>query len=85
MADQLFTDGDTIEHEGNKLECVLVQYRERDGVRENFVYGFRLHSELEAERAEQKQIEEDQAAAREEQNGEQPTDQPNPPQEGEVL
>lgn len=67
MSNQLFTDGDTIEVNGEKLECVLVQYRERDGEKENFVYGFRSHSEVEAEREETRKAEEDTEKARQEQ------------------
>lgn len=58
MADQLFTEGDTIKHKGQELECVIVQYRERDGVRENFVYGFRSKDELEAERESARKVQE---------------------------
>lgn len=68
MSNQLFKDGDTIEHDGEKLECVLVQYRERDGKKENFVYGFRLQSEVEAEREEARRAEEDTEEARQEQS-----------------
>lgn len=73
MSNQLFTDGSVINHEGTELECVLVQYRDVNdtngaptGEKENFVYGFRLKSEMDAEREEQRKIEEDQAKAREE-------------------
>ena len=67
MSQQLFNDGDTIVKDNIELECVLVQYREADGVKENFVYAFRAKSELDAEREEQRKIEEDQEAARQEQ------------------
>lgn len=70
MSKQLFTDGDTIEHNGETLECVMVQYRERDGEKENFVYGFRPQADVEAEREEQRKIEEDQAKANNEESAE---------------
>lgn len=71
MSKQLFNDGDTFEHEGETLECVLVQYRERDGEKENFVYGFRLKSELDAERESARKVEEDQEKARKSEGEEQ--------------
>lgn len=64
MAKQLFKEGDTIKQGNVELECVLVQYRERDGQFENFVYGFRAKSELDAERASEKKVKDDQEASR---------------------
>lgn len=64
MAQQLFKEGDTIKHEGNTLECVIVQYRERDAQFENFVYGFRLKSELDAERESQRKVKQAEEEAR---------------------
>lgn len=50
MANQLFSDGDAHEVNGQMLECVSVSYQETDGEKHNFVYAFRLKSELDAER-----------------------------------
>lgn len=50
MAEQLFTDGDVHEVNGQTLECVATSYQETDGERSNFVYHFRLKSDLDAER-----------------------------------
>lgn len=50
MANQLFEDGKVIDINGNQLECVSVSYRETEGERHDFVYGFRLKSEVDAER-----------------------------------
>lgn len=50
MSNQLFDNGDTLEKDGTKLECIGVTYRERDGAKENFVYSFRDQTEVEQER-----------------------------------
>lgn len=50
MSKQLFTDGDVIEKDGVKLECVFVSYREADGEKEKFTYSFREQAEVEQER-----------------------------------
>jgi hypothetical protein len=50
MSDQLFTDGDVHQVNGQDLECVAASYQEVDGQKQNFVYHFRLKSELDAER-----------------------------------
>lgn len=50
MSKQLFQEGDTLTQGDQKLECIFVSWRERDGEKENFVYSFRLQSEVEAER-----------------------------------
>jgi len=47
---QLFEDGKIITVDGVELECVSVSYRETDNERRDIVYGFRLFSEVEAER-----------------------------------
>ena len=47
---QLFEDGKIIIVDGVELECVSVLYRETDNERHDFVYEFRLFSEVEAER-----------------------------------
>lgn len=50
MSNQLFDNGDTLEKDGIKLECIAVTYRERDGGKENFVYSFRDAEEVKQER-----------------------------------
>lgn len=50
MSKQLFEIGDGLNSNGNELECVSVGYSEPDGKKENFVYTFRLKSEIDAER-----------------------------------
>lgn len=51
MQDQVFTDGEIIEHKGVTLECSSVSYQEdEEGNRHSFVYTFRTHEEMEAER-----------------------------------
>lgn len=52
MSNQLYKEGDVIGEGANALECIMVNYRERDGKRENFVYSFRAHSDMETERKE---------------------------------
>lgn len=64
MSKQLFKEGDVITQGKVELECVLVQYRERDDTFENFVYAFRAKSELEEERAADKKVKDDQEKAR---------------------
>ena len=59
MENQLYKEGDVIKHDnGDELECVLVQYRQRDGQAENFVYAFRAKAELDAERESQRKVDE---------------------------
>lgn len=51
MSDQLFEDGKVITVDGQELECSAVSHQELEpGVRSNFVYHFRLKSEIDAER-----------------------------------
>lgn len=50
MANQLFIDGNVTVVNGSELECVSVSYGEENGEKQNFVYSFRLKSELDAER-----------------------------------
>lgn len=64
MANQLFTDGDVHQINGETLECVAVAYTEVDGVKENFAYTFRLKSEVDAEREAAREAEEKAEAAR---------------------
>lgn len=52
MNKQLYKDGDVIGEGENALECVMVQWRDRDGKQENFVYSFRPVSDMETERKE---------------------------------
>lgn len=47
---QLFEDGKVIIVDDKELECVSVSYRETNGERHDFTYGFRLKSEVDAER-----------------------------------
>jgi len=52
MSKQLYVEGDVIKDGKTELECVMVQWRDRDDERENFVYSFRLKSEMEKQREE---------------------------------
>jgi hypothetical protein len=67
MANQLYEDGNAITVNGNELECVSVSYAEENGEKQNFVYSFRLKSEIDAERAAAAQIEADRQAQEAEQ------------------
>lgn len=49
MTKQLFKEGDTFKQGKTELECVMVNFRERDGVKENFVYSFRSKAEIDEE------------------------------------
>lgn len=42
--------GEVIKVGKQELECVMVNYRERDGKQENFVYAFRSKAEVDQER-----------------------------------
>lgn len=59
MNDQLYKEGDVVGEGDKALECVMVNWRDRDGKRENFVYSFRPVSDMETERKET-QVPEDQ-------------------------
>lgn len=57
MSNQLFDNGDTLEKDGTKLECIGVTYRDVNdnkgvptGEKENFVYSFRDQTEVKQER-----------------------------------
>ncbi len=50
MSKQLFEDGKVADINGNEFECVSVSYSELEGKRGNFTYGFRLKTEMDAER-----------------------------------
>lgn len=63
MGNQLFTDGDVKQLDGRDFECVGVSYAETDGEKSNFVYSFRLKSELDAEREAEAQRVKDLEAA----------------------
>lgn len=69
MSNQLIEDGKVVEVNGQELECTAVSYQEADGQRSNFVYQFRLKSEVDAEReaeaAHQEQLELEAKAAEE--------------------
>lgn len=51
MSNQLFTDGDVKNIDGQEFECTAVTYQENaEGERSQFGYTFRLKAELDAER-----------------------------------
>lgn len=50
----IFEVGDTIKHKGLELECIMVNHRERDGVKEMLVYSFRPKPDVDKEREGQK-------------------------------
>lgn len=63
MQDQFYTDGDVRELDNKQFECIGVSYQETDGQRHDFVYSFRLKSEVDAERAAAAKVEEERSAA----------------------
>lgn len=65
MQEQFYTDGDVRELDGKQFECVGVSYQETDGERRNFVYNFRLKSEVDAEREVAAKLEAERLAAEE--------------------
>ena len=52
MNEQILKEGDVVKFGKHELECVVVNWRERDGKRENFVYSFRPKTDMETERKE---------------------------------
>lgn len=50
MTEQQYDINDTIQLEKGDLQCVSVGYQETDGVKHDFVYQFRLASDVLAEK-----------------------------------
>lgn len=66
MSKQLFEDGKVIVVDDTELECTSVGYQEVDGEKQNFVYSFRLKSEVDDEREQARLAEEEAERARQE-------------------
>lgn len=59
MSNQIFTDGDVKNIDGQEFECTAVTYQEdAEGERSQFGYTFRLKAELDAEREAEREAQE---------------------------
>lgn len=55
MAEQLYRIGNTIKVDGHELECISVAYVDKDGEPQDYVYNFRLKSEVDSDREKTKE------------------------------